>query len=47
MTYLVMCHHDSCENVKEFVMMSSHVTPHPIISQIANANLKHEHMPEM
>ena len=26
------CQCDSCENMKEFVMMSPHVTPHPIIS---------------
>ena len=31
---------DSCENAKEFVMRSPHVMPHPIVSQIANANLK-------
>ena len=33
---------DSYENMKEFVMTSPHVMPHPIISQIVNANPKHE-----
>ena len=37
-----MCQCDSRENVKEFVMTSPHVMPHPIVSQITNANLKHE-----
>ena len=29
---LVTCQHDSHENVKEFIMMSPHVMPHPIVS---------------
>ena len=29
--------------MKEFVMMSPHVMPHPIVSQIMNTNPKHEH----
>ena len=33
---------DSHENMKEFVMMSPYVMTCPIISQIANVNLKHE-----
>ena len=47
MTDLVMYECDSHENVKEFVMTSPHIMPHPIISRIANANLKCEHKPEM
>ena len=46
MTDLVTYQPDSCENMKEFVMMSPHVMPHPIISQIANANPKHECKPK-
>ena len=42
-----MYQHDSRENVKEFVMMSPHVMPCPIVSQITNANLKCEREPEM
>ena len=34
---------DSRENAKEFVVMSPHVMPRPIVSQIVNANPKHEH----
>ena len=37
---------DSCENVKEFVMMSPHVMPHPIVSQITNVNHEHECEPK-
>ena len=33
---------DSGENAKEFVVMSPHVMPHPIISQIVNTKLKCE-----
>ena len=47
MTDLVMHQHDSHENVKEFIMMSPHVMPHPIVSQITNVNPKCEHEPEM
>ena len=42
MTDLTMHQCDSCENIKEFVVMSPHVMPHPIESQIANANPKRE-----
>ena len=42
-----MCQCDSHENMKEFVMMSPHVMPHPIVLQIMNANCKHECEPEM
>ena len=42
MTDLVMRQCDSRENVKDFVVMSPHVMPHPIISRIVNANLKCE-----
>ena len=42
-----MRQHDSCENVKEFVMTSPHVMPCPIVSQIANANLECECEPEI
>ena len=45
MTDLVTCHCESCENVKEFVVTSPHVMPHPIVSQIANAHPKHEREP--
>ena len=38
---------ESHENAKEFVVMSSYVMPHTIVSQIANANPKHEHKYEM
>ena len=44
---LVMSHCDSCENMKEFIMMSPHVMPCPIISQIMNMNPKWECEPEM
>ena len=37
-----MRQHDSCENVKEFIMTSPHIMPRPIVSQIANANREHE-----
>ena len=47
MTDLVTYQCDSNENLKEFVMMSPHVMPHPIISRIANAKYEHEHEPEM
>ena len=40
MTDLVMCQCESYENVKELLMMSPHVMPHPIVSQIANVNCK-------
>ena len=43
MTDLVTCQHDSCENIKEFAVMSPHVMQCPIVSQIANANSNHEH----
>ena len=43
MTDLVTHQCDSCENVKEFVVTSPHVMPHPIVSRIANANPKSEH----
>ena len=46
MTDLVMYQHDSHENMKEFIVTSPHVMPHPIISQIVNANVKHECEPE-
>ena len=46
MTDLVMYHRDSCENAKEFIVMSPYIRPHPIISQIMNVNLKHERKPE-
>ena len=36
---------DSCENVKEFVVMSPHIMPRPILSQIANANYEREREP--
>ena len=39
---LVTYQRDSCENMKEFVLTSPHVMPHPIVSQIANANPKRE-----
>ena len=35
---LVTYQRDSCENVNEFILMSPHVMPHPIVSQITNAN---------
>ena len=44
-TDLAMYQHESHENVEEFFMMSPHVMPHLIISQIMNANHKHEHDP--
>ena len=47
MTDLVTYQRDSCENVKEFVVMSPHIMPHPFVSQIANTNLKHECEPKM
>ena len=40
MTDLVTRQCDSRENVKEFIVTSPHVMPHPIISRIANANPK-------
>ena len=46
MTDLVMYQHDSCENVIEFIVMSPHVMPHPIISRIVNANHEHECEPK-
>ena len=46
MTDLVTCLCDSHETVKQFIMTSLHVMPHPIISQIANANPKREREPE-
>ena len=46
MTDLVMCLHDSREIVKESFVMSPHVMPHPIISQIVNENHKHEFEPQ-
>ena len=46
MTDLVMYQHDFCENAKEFIVMSPHVMPHPIISQTTNTNPKHEDEPE-
>ena len=42
MTDLVMSQHDSCENAKEFIMMSQHIMPHPIVSQNASANPKNQ-----
>ena len=42
MTDLVTRHCYSHENTKEFVMMSPHVMPRPIVSRIANMNLKFE-----
>ena len=42
MNDLVMGQRDSCENAKQFVVMSPHVMPHSIVSQIANVNLKRE-----
>ena len=41
-----MYQRDSCENVKEFVVTSPHVMPHPIVSRIVNVNCKYEHKPE-
>ena len=47
MTDLVTYQCDSCENMKEFViMMSPHIMQCPIVSQIANANQECEHKPE-
>ena len=46
MTDLVTYQRDSHENVKEFVVTSPHIMPHPIVSGITNANLKCEHEPE-
>ena len=40
MTDLVTRQRDSRENAKEFIMMSPHVMPRPIVSRIANANPK-------
>ena len=37
-----MRQHDSHENVKEFIVTSSHVMPRRIISQIANVNRERE-----
>ena len=45
-TDLVMRQCDSSNNMKKFIMMSTHTMPCPIISQITNVNLKHEHEPE-
>ena len=42
-----MYQRDSQENVKQFIMMSPHVMPRPIISRIMNTNPKCEHKPEM
>ena len=42
MTDLVTRQHDSRENVKEFVVTSSHVMQRPIVSRIANANRERE-----
>ena len=47
MTDLVARQCDSPENMREFIVMSPHVIPCPIVSQIANANLEREHKPEM
>ena len=47
MTDLVTYQYDSRENVKELIMTSPHIMPHPIVSQIVNANLKCECKPEM
>ena len=47
MTDLVMRQRDSHENMKEFIMTSPHIMPHPIVSRIMNMNLKHEREPEM
>ena len=44
---LVMSHCDSCENMKEFIVMSPHVMPCPIVSQIMNMNPKCQCKPEM
>ena len=41
-TDLVTRQRDSRENVKEFVMTSPHVMPHPIVSGIVNMNPKCE-----
>ena len=41
-----MCQCDSHENMKEFIVMSPHVMPHPIVSQIVNTNPKCEREPE-
>ena len=46
MTDLITYQCDSCEYMKEFVMMSPHVMPHPIVSRIMNENLKCECEPE-
>ena len=43
MTDLVMCQCESFENVEEFFVTSPHITPHPLVSQITNANPKCEH----
>ena len=39
-TDLVMYQCDSHENMKDFIMTSPHVIPHPILSQIVNVNQK-------
>ena len=41
-----MYQQDSHENVKEFIVMSPHVMPHPIMSRIVNANSEHEPEPK-
>ena len=41
-----MRQHDSHENMKEFVMTSPHVMPHPIVSRIVNADPNCEPKPE-
>ena len=41
-----MYQRDSRENVKEFVMMSPHVMPCPIVSQIVNTNCEQQCEPE-
>ena len=41
-TDLVTRQHDSRENAKDFVVTSPHLMPHPIVSRIANANLKRD-----
>ena len=38
---------DSPESVKEFIVMSPHVMPHPIVSRIMNVNHECECEPEM
>ena len=42
MNDLVTRQRDSRKSVKEFIVMSSHVMPRPIVSRIANANRERE-----